>query len=186
MVVVEYEAVWIKQILKDLGVSINELVLIYYDNFSRIHLARKPLFHARTTDIEVHYHFIRERFIAGDVDLQHIRTNLQTVDIFTKSLGIDKFRLSLVFRSTTCRAWEGVIADRCCDVAHRTWEKSMNKGQNVYVQCPCTQAIICAHAHYNGKWRARRRHTKSWGVERKREERWKVGERRKQFVYFLI
>ena len=104
MVVVEYEVVWLKQILKDLGVSINELVLIYYDNFSRIHLARKPLFHDRTTDIEVHYHIIRERVIAGDVDLQHISTNLQTVDIFTKSLGIDKFRLSLVFRSTTCRA----------------------------------------------------------------------------------
>ena len=39
---------------------------------------------------EVHYHFIRERVLAGDVDLQHISTNLQTADIFTKALGADK------------------------------------------------------------------------------------------------
>ena len=94
MVVVEYEAVWLKQILKDLGVSINELVLIYYDNFSRIHLARKPLFHARTTDIELHYHFIRERVIAGDVDLQHISTNHQIANNFMKALGTNKLTFS--------------------------------------------------------------------------------------------
>ena len=57
---------------------------------SSIHLARNPVFHARTQDIKVHYHFIRERVLAGDVDLQHISTNLQTTDIFTKALGADK------------------------------------------------------------------------------------------------
>ena len=59
---------------------------------SNIHLARNPLSHARTKHIEVHYHFIRERVQAGDVDLQHISTNLQTTDIFTKALGADKLR----------------------------------------------------------------------------------------------
>ena len=48
------------------------------------------MFHAWTNHIEVHYHFIRERVLAGDVDLQHISTNLQTTDIFTKALGVDK------------------------------------------------------------------------------------------------
>ena len=57
---------------------------------SSIYLARNPVFHARTKHIEVHYHFIRERVLAGDVDLQHISTNLQTADIFTKALGADK------------------------------------------------------------------------------------------------
>ena len=56
---------------------------------SIIYLARNPVFHARTKHIEVHYHFIRERILAGDVDLQHINTNLQTADIFTKALGAD-------------------------------------------------------------------------------------------------
>ena len=51
-----------------------------------------PNFHARTKHIEVHYHIIWECVLARDVDLQHISMNLQTIDIFTKALGVDKFR----------------------------------------------------------------------------------------------
>ena len=57
---------------------------------SSIYLAWNWVFHARKKHIEVHYHFIRERVLVGDVDLQHISTNLQTTDIFTKALGADK------------------------------------------------------------------------------------------------
>ena len=59
---------------------------------SKIHLARNPAFHAQTKNIEVHYNFIRECVLTGDIDLQHISTNLQTADIFTKALGADKLR----------------------------------------------------------------------------------------------
>ena len=86
------EAVWLKRILKDLGVPIKDPTPLYCDNLSSIHLARNPVFHARTKHIEVHYHFIRERVQAGDVNLLHINTNLQTADIFTKALGADKLR----------------------------------------------------------------------------------------------
>ena len=48
------------------------------------------MFHARTKHIEVHYQFIRECVQVGDVDLHHINTNLQVVDIFTKALGVNK------------------------------------------------------------------------------------------------
>ena len=84
------EAVWLKRILKDLGVPIKDPTSLYWDNMSNIYLARNPVFHARKKHIEVHYHFIQERVLAGDVDLQHISTNLQTADIFTKALGADK------------------------------------------------------------------------------------------------
>ena len=57
---------------------------------SYIYLARNPVFHAHTKHIEVHYHFIREHVQAGEIDLQHISTHLQVVDIFTKALGVDK------------------------------------------------------------------------------------------------
>ena len=81
--VVACEAVWLKRILKDLGVPITDPICIFYDNMSSIYLAR-------TKHIEVHYHFIRERVQAGEIDLQHVSTNLQVADIFTKALGIDK------------------------------------------------------------------------------------------------
>ena len=86
------DTVWLKRILKDLGVPIKDPTPLYCycDNMSSIYLARNPVFHAWTKHIEVHYHFIRECVLAGDVDLQHISTNLQTADIFTKALGADK------------------------------------------------------------------------------------------------
>ena len=111
-----YEAVWLKRILKDLGVPIAEPIRILCDNMSSIYLARNPVFHARSKHIEVHYHFIRERVQAGEIDLQHVSTNLQVADIFTKALGIDKlvqFASGLVLMpsalpslrgSTTCNA----------------------------------------------------------------------------------
>ena len=82
------EAVWLKRILKDLGVPIKDPTSLYCDNMSSIYLARNPVYHARTKHIEVHYHFIRERILAGDIDLQHINTNLKMTDIFTKVMAI--------------------------------------------------------------------------------------------------
>ena len=75
-----------------MGVPIKDLTPLYCDNINSIYLARNPMFNARTKHIKVHYHFIRERILADDVDLQHITTNLQTTDIFTKALGAEKLR----------------------------------------------------------------------------------------------
>ena len=50
------------------------------------------MFHARTKHIEVHYHYICERILAGDIYLQYVSTNVQVADIFTKALGLDKLR----------------------------------------------------------------------------------------------
>ena len=50
------------------------------------------MFHTRTKHIEVHYHYIRERVLADDIDLQYVDTSVQVVDIFTTALGLDKLR----------------------------------------------------------------------------------------------
>ena len=70
------EAVWLKRILKDLGIPLTDPICILYNNMSNIYLACNPMFHARTRHIEVHYHFIHERVQAGEIDLQHVSTNL--------------------------------------------------------------------------------------------------------------
>jgi hypothetical protein len=68
------------------------LVVIYYDNISSILLANNLVYHARTKHIEVHYHFIREKVLAKEIDLIHVSTENQVVDIFTKALSTDKLR----------------------------------------------------------------------------------------------
>jgi hypothetical protein len=40
----------------------------------------------------VHYHFIREKVLAKEINFIHVSTKDQVADIFTKVLGIDKLR----------------------------------------------------------------------------------------------
>ena len=47
------------RILKDLGVPIKDLILLYYDNMIvGIHLACNPVFQAQTKHIDVHFHIL--------------------------------------------------------------------------------------------------------------------------------
>jgi hypothetical protein len=80
----------LKRLLKDLHEEVSNPTVIYSDNLSSIQLAKNLVFHARTKHIEVHYHFVRERFLSGEVELQYVPTDRQNADIFTKPLGLDK------------------------------------------------------------------------------------------------
>ena len=53
------EAIWLSWLVGDLGVTIGTRVL-HSDTMSAIQLARNLVFHAKTKQIEVKYHFIRE------------------------------------------------------------------------------------------------------------------------------
>jgi hypothetical protein len=84
------EVAWFRKLLVDLGLHVDRQVVIYCDNLSSIQLVRNPVFHARTKHIEVHYHFIREKVLAGEIDLTYVSTDNQVADIFTKVLGVEK------------------------------------------------------------------------------------------------
>ncbi len=84
------EVAWLRKLLGDLGLHVDRHVVIYCDNFSSIQLARNPMFHARTKHIEVHYHFIRKKVLAGEIDLIYVSIEDQVVDISTKVLEVDK------------------------------------------------------------------------------------------------
>jgi hypothetical protein len=90
--IVACEIVWLQKLLSDLGQLVDAPVVIYCDNINSILLANNPVYHARTKHIEVHYHFIREKVLAKEIDLIHVSTKDQVADIFTKALGIDKLR----------------------------------------------------------------------------------------------
>jgi hypothetical protein len=90
--IVAYEIVWLQKPLSHLGQSVDGLVVIYCDNISSILLANNLVYHARTKHIKVHYHFIREKILAKEIDLIHVSTEDQVANIFTKALGVDKLR----------------------------------------------------------------------------------------------
>jgi len=86
------EVVWLQKLLLDLGQLVDAPIVIYCDNISSILLANNPIYHARTKHIKVHYHFIREKILAKEIDFIHVSTEDQVADIFTKALGTNKLK----------------------------------------------------------------------------------------------
>jgi len=92
VVIVACEVVWLQKLLSDLGQIVDDFIIIYCDNISSILLANNSIYHARTKHIEVHYHFIRKKVLAREINLIHVSIKNQVVDILTKALGIDKLK----------------------------------------------------------------------------------------------
>jgi hypothetical protein len=82
----------LKRLPKDLHEEVSDPTMIYCDKLSNIQLPKNHVFHARTKHIEVHYHFVHERVLFGEVELQYVPTDRQTADVFTKPLGLNKLR----------------------------------------------------------------------------------------------
>ena len=49
------------------------------------------MYHDRSKHIDTRYHFIRECIEQGKVEVDHVRTEEQLADIFTKALGRVRF-----------------------------------------------------------------------------------------------
>jgi hypothetical protein len=90
--IVACEIVWLQKLLSNLGQLMDAPIVIYCDNISSILLPNNPIYHARTKHIEVHYHFIKKKVLAKEIDLIHVSIEDQVVDIFTKALGVDKLK----------------------------------------------------------------------------------------------
>lgn len=68
---------------------------LWCDNVSALDLASNPIFHARTKNIEVDYHFVRQKVLNQDLMIKYISTIDPLVDLFTKSQPSPRF-LSLL------------------------------------------------------------------------------------------
>ena len=85
------ECVWLRRLLADLDVGQQSSTTILTDSQSALAVARNPVFHARTKHIEVHYHYVRERLSAGEINLAYVPTQDNIADLFTKALPREKF-----------------------------------------------------------------------------------------------
>ncbi|MCO5609907.1 hypothetical protein L7F22_064142 [Adiantum nelumboides] len=88
--VVACEVAWLKMLLRDLNIQVQDPIVIYCDNINIIQLARNPVFHARTKHIQVHYHFIRDRVLDDDINLDYVGIEDHAANLFTKALGAEK------------------------------------------------------------------------------------------------
>ena len=84
------EAVWLRQLLADVGYVQEGPTSIMCDNQGCIALAKNPTHHSRTKHIDVQHHFIREKLENQEICLKYCPTEDMIADVLTKPLAKDR------------------------------------------------------------------------------------------------
>ena len=100
------QMMWYKQGLKELAVVTDNPsetdipMALRSDSQGAIDLANNLRISDRSRDIDIQYHYTRERLLAGDFSLVYVTTQNNLADIYTKALTKDThYRLSTMIRS---------------------------------------------------------------------------------------
>lgn len=87
------EAVWLRQLLSDIGHPCARPTVLQMDNQSAMQIVKNPVYHKRTKHIDVQFHFVREKYESGVIDVKYVPTNVQLADILTKALSCDRHQM---------------------------------------------------------------------------------------------
>ena len=85
------EGIWIQRLLKELGVTHKDPIMMFCDNQATISITKNPIHHAQTKHIEIDRHFISEKIKDSIVQLVYVPTKTQKADILTKALPRTSF-----------------------------------------------------------------------------------------------
>ncbi|WVZ51645.1 LOW QUALITY PROTEIN: hypothetical protein U9M48_002767 [Paspalum notatum var. saurae] len=84
------QLLWMKATLSDFRLRFGKIPLLV-DSTSAISVAKNPILHSRTKHIDMSFHFLRDHYEKGDIDLVHVASENQLADIFTKPLEFGAF-----------------------------------------------------------------------------------------------
>nr|GEV54641.1 retrovirus-related Pol polyprotein from transposon TNT 1-94 [Tanacetum cinerariifolium] len=85
------QVLWMRTQLTDYGFHFDKIPM-YCDSKAAIAISCNPVQYSRTKNINVRYHFIKEKVEKGIVELFFVRTEYQLPDLFTKALSEDRFK----------------------------------------------------------------------------------------------
>jgi Reverse transcriptase (RNA-dependent DNA polymerase) len=86
------EVIWIKRLLKELQINIDQSITILTDSQSSINMINNEKFSNRTKHIDTRYHFIKEAITEKEVCLKYIKTDINVADLMTKPLNSIKMK----------------------------------------------------------------------------------------------
>eukprot|EP00873_Tetraselmis_striata_P010321 jgi/Tetstr1/430585/TSEL_020382.t1 len=81
------EALFLRELLRELCCAQSEATVIFEDNQRCIALTRNPMTHGRSKHIAIKYHFTREKVLSGEVAIEYCPTAQMVADALTKALG---------------------------------------------------------------------------------------------------
>jgi hypothetical protein len=80
------EALWLRKLCRDYGLSVSDPATILCDNQSTIAMMKNPVISNRTKHIDIQHLFACERVQRGEVKFVYINTSDNAADAFTKPL----------------------------------------------------------------------------------------------------
>ncbi|GJV02856.1 retrovirus-related pol polyprotein from transposon TNT 1-94 [Tanacetum coccineum] len=96
------EVTWLVNLFKDLGIKYLEPVDLHCDNQDALYIAVNHVFHARTKQIEVDCHFVRDQMKSRKINPSYTYTKSQLADVFTKVVHVPQSNIpGLVDRKLT-------------------------------------------------------------------------------------
>ncbi|KAL4362176.1 hypothetical protein GQ457_04G021850 [Hibiscus cannabinus] len=81
------QAIWLRNLLYDLGFKQESATVLLYDNKSAIAIAENPVQHGRTKHINVKFHAIREAEKNSLIKMEFCSSEMQVADLMTKALS---------------------------------------------------------------------------------------------------
>ena len=85
------ELIWLNNLLREIT-NEKEIPLLHVDNMSAIQLVKNPVFRKRSKHIDVKYYFVRDMFESEKLRVEHVATNEQLADSFTKPQSKQKLK----------------------------------------------------------------------------------------------
>ena len=85
------EAIWMRQLLSDIGHKADKPTLLYEVNQGAIEIAKNQRFHSRTKHIDITFHFIRERISSNEIKVMYCESESMLADIMTNGLSKIRF-----------------------------------------------------------------------------------------------
>lgn len=84
------EALWLRQLYKELNNGSVKSIQIYCDNQGAINLAQVDCYRARSKHIDIRHHFIRGKIEESIIELNYLPTNEMAADSLTKAVPKEK------------------------------------------------------------------------------------------------
>ncbi|KAL4285133.1 hypothetical protein GQ457_16G021100 [Hibiscus cannabinus] len=81
------QAIWLRNLLSDLGFKQESAIVILCDNKSAINIAENPVQHGRAKHINVKFHAIREAEKISLIKMEFCSSEMQVADLMTKTLS---------------------------------------------------------------------------------------------------
>ncbi|XP_003381487.1 conserved hypothetical protein [Trichinella spiralis] len=85
------DMMWLMSLFAEVT-EVKQKPILFVDNMGAVKLSKNPEFYKRSNHIEVRFHFVREKYNEGKIDIQHIDSENQKAEILTKALPKTRFQ----------------------------------------------------------------------------------------------